>query len=93
MEENNLGLTALYNLENSPDSSDDGILEIRQLLSSTDWLVAKSYGWDDLLLNHGFRSVSYLAKSDNIRFTICEKAELEILGRLEALNKQRHEAS
>lgn len=73
----------------SQGSSDENFL--RELHVSVDLSVARSYGWDDLDLGHGFYEVPYLAKNDRVRFTISESARLEILRRLSDLNRQRYE--
>ena len=56
-----------------------------------DEAVAEAYGWDDLNLEHGFHEVDYLPENDRMRWTISEKARLEVLRRLARLNKERYE--
>lgn len=50
-----------------------------------------TYGWSDLDLNHGFHEVPYLPESDRKRFTISERARLEVLCRMSELNHRRYE--
>lgn len=40
-------------------------------------------------MNHGFHALSHLPESDRIRFTTCESARTEVLGRLARLNRER----
>jgi len=54
--------------------------------------AAEAYGWGDLDLEHGFDEVDYMPANDRVRFTISEKARLEVLRRLARLNKERYEA-
>jgi hypothetical protein len=92
MKQNDIGLTGLFNLENSPEAVDRQVSVIRDQAAKIDHIVLESYGWNDLTLNHQFREVSYLPPSDRIRFSISREAEIEILQRLEDLNKERYEA-
>jgi hypothetical protein len=84
-----LGLTAIYKRFSDPKITSEHILELRDLQMKIDEVVLAAYGWHDIVLNHGFHSVAYLPERDNIRFTICEVARLEILRRLFRLNKER----
>ena len=45
----------------------------------------------DQYLEHGFHDVNYLPWSDRVRFTISDRARLEVLRRLSELNHQRYE--
>ena len=49
-----------------------------------DQQVATAYGWRDLDLGHDFHQTK-----QGVRFTISEKARVEILDRLLALNHER----
>ena len=86
-----VGLTKLYNRFHDPDEDDPRIEELRDLHRQIDEAVAETYGWDDLDLEHGFHEVDYLPENDRVRFTISEKARLEVLRRLAQLNKERYE--
>ena len=91
MRDAKIGLTKLYNRFHDPDEDDPRIQELRDLHRQIDEAVAKAYGWDDLNLEHGFHEVDYLPENDRVRWTISEKARLEVLRRLARLNKERYE--
>lgn len=91
MTEENIGLTRFYNLFHSPIIHNKKILNLRDLQKQIDKSVLNLYGWSDIDLNHNLYKVDYLSSSDNVRFTICEEARLEILKRLSVLNKERWE--
>jgi len=86
-----IGLTKLYNRFHDLDEDDPRIQELRDLHRQIDEAVAKAYGWDDLELEHGFHEVDYLPENYRVRWTISEKARLEVLRRLARLNKERYE--
>lgn len=88
--EHQICYTDFYNAFNDAKNSDDGLNYLRYLFTEMDQYVAKSYGWSDLLLEHGFHDVPYLPKNDRRRFTISEHARLEVLRRLSKLNHQRY---
>jgi len=92
MREDDIGLTRLYARLHDPDDMDSRLLSLRELHSQIDVAVAGVYGWDDLDLEHGFHQVNYLPENDRTRYSVSEKARLEILRRLSSLNKRRHEA-
>jgi len=80
------GLTKTYNrFHNQAEHSPD-IIKLRELHRGMDVAVAQAYGWDDLLLEHGFHETK-----QGLRFTISEEARREVLDRLLLLNHQRHE--
>ena len=83
-----IGLTKLYNRFHDHDEC---IQELRDLHRQIDEAVAEAYGWDDLDLGHGFHEVDYLPENDRVRWSISEKARLEVLRRLARLNKERYE--
>jgi hypothetical protein len=85
------GLTGLYNAFHSPESSDADIAELRKLHVHMDEGILEGYGWDGIELDHRFRAVPYLSSNDPVRFTICERARLEILRRLSGLNRALYE--
>lgn len=86
-----IGLTTLYNRYHDPARGGPRIQELRELHREMDLAVARTYGWDDLDLEHGFHEVPYLPENDRVRFTISERARLEVLRRLSELNRQRYE--
>ena len=81
----NEGLTKTYNRVNDPMESAPDIVELRRLHIALDKAVASAYGWDDLILDHGFQDTRLGA-----RYTIGEQTQIEILDRLLELNHQRH---
>lgn len=85
------GLTGLYKKFHTGMERNSRIEELRVLQQEMDTAVARSYGWDDLDLGHGFHEVPYLPENDRIRFTISEAARVEVLRRLLELNRQRYE--
>lgn len=91
MRQEGIGLTKLYGRLHDVDASGAEIQELRDLHRQVDEVVAEAYGWTDLDLEHGFHEVDYLPKNDNVRFTISEKARIEVLRRLARLNKERYE--
>jgi len=91
MREKQIGLTKLYNLFHDLEENDSRLEELRDLHRHIDEAVAKAYGWTDLELEHDFHEVDYLPENDRIRFTISEKARIEVLRRLALLNKERYE--
>jgi hypothetical protein len=84
-------ITDMYNAFHDEARTDADLAEVRARFINLDSEVLRAYGWDDIDLDHGFRDVTYLAKSDCRRFTISEHARLEILRRVSELNHQRHE--
>ncbi|WP_131111566.1 Eco57I restriction-modification methylase domain-containing protein [Sulfuricystis thermophila] len=91
MQEEWIGLTQLYNRFHDPLDSSTRIDSMRAMHREIDLAVARAYGWDDLDLEHGFHEVPYLPENDRVRFTISERARLEVLRRLSELNRQRYE--
>lgn len=91
MSSTQIGLTDFYNAIHNPEETHGNFQNFRELQIELDSLVARSYGWSDIDLGHGFHTVSYLAGGNEVRFTISEAARLEVLRRLLELNLQRHE--
>ena len=91
MDDEGIGLTKLYNRFHNADERDAQIDELRDLHRQIDEAVSEAYGWTDLYLEHDFHKIGYLPENDNIRFTISEKARIEVLRRLARLNKERYE--
>jgi putative ubiquitin-RnfH superfamily antitoxin RatB of RatAB toxin-antitoxin module len=85
-----IGLTKLYNGFHSPDERDERMIELRELHCQMDEAVVAAYGWDDLELEHDFHEVGCFPTNDRIRFTISEKARIEVLRRLALLNRERY---
>lgn len=86
MKDRDHGMTEIYNDFHDENSSSEDICLLRTLHVNLDAVVIKSYGWDDLNLDHGF-----LNTKQGIRFTISEAARIEVLRRLSELNRQRYE--
>lgn len=85
------GPTELYNIYHSIENDDSDINDLRRLTKTIDQTLAGIYGWNDLDLEHGFHEVSHLPENDRVRYTVSEKARLEILRRLAKLNQERYE--
>lgn len=86
-----IGLTRYYREFHDPGNQDVELVELRQLQAEIDRCVAIEYSWNELDLDHGFHEVAYRPENDRLRFTISEKARFDVLGRLSALNRERHE--
>ncbi|MCS6954608.1 MAG: hypothetical protein NZM33_17355, partial [Bryobacteraceae bacterium] len=79
------GLTATYNRFHNPQEVSEDIRMLRQLHVEMDYAVARTYGWTDLDLGHGFHETR-----QGLRYTISEPARREILDRLLRLNHERY---
>jgi methylase of polypeptide subunit release factors len=79
------GLTKIYNRFHAAEELAADIQKLRELHVEIDRIVAAAYGWDDLVLGHGFHETKQGA-----RFTISDSARREVLARLLKLNQQRH---
>lgn len=82
-----IGLTALYNLVNDPDTadaSDSEVARIRIIHAELDTAVMDAYGWSDIPLNHGFHTYRQMQ-----RWTVSPAARVEILDRLLEENHRR----
>lgn len=91
MAERKCGLTKLYHGFHDPAAVDAGFEQLRDLHKRIDEMVARSYGWEGINLEHGFHRVAYLPEHCNLRFTISESARTETLRRLSLLNQQRYQ--
>lgn len=89
MESSSKGLTKLYNDFHNPDATEKGVEELRQFQIKINTAVCERYGWRNVDLDCGFHEVGYLPDGNNLRFTISEKARIDILRRLSKLNKDR----
>lgn len=87
MDRRHLGVTAVYNLVNSPLQREPDIEGLRQLHSAIDEAVAAAYGWADIRLGHGFHNYRQLE-----RWSVSPAARVEILDRLLELNHERARA-
>ena len=56
-----------------------------------DMAVAAAYGWNDIILNHGFYDLEFLPENDRRRYTVSPEARKEIMSRLLKLNNERHQ--
>jgi hypothetical protein len=80
-----LGLTALYNLVNSPEVQGDADVHlIRSIHVQIDEAVMEAYGWTDIPLEHGFHTYRQME-----RWTVSPAARVEILDRLLEENHRR----
>lgn len=82
-----LGVTKLYNLVNDPeiaDSADADIARLREIHVELDKAVMAAYGWDDVVLDHGFHTYRQME-----RWTVSPAARVEILDRLLEENHRR----
>lgn len=81
-----IGLTDLYNLVNAPDidSSTADVRRLREIHVEIDEAVVEAYGWDDIVLDHGFHTYRQTE-----RWTLSPAARVEILDRLLEENHRR----
>lgn len=83
-----LGLTSLYNLVNdSAVRNDSDIDRMREIHVEVDAATMEAYGWQDILLDHGFHTYRQME-----RWTVSGAARVEILDRLLELNHERARA-
>ena len=87
------GLTAVYNCYHNPSETGELVERLHDIHRRIDEAVCRSYGWDDIKLDHGFYETEVLPANDCIRYTISPNAQREVLKRLFALNKSRAEAA
>lgn len=79
------GLTSTYNRFNSQRETSLDISSLRKLHVEMDHMVAATYGWSDIKLDHAFRETK-----QGVRYTLSESVRREIIERLLALNHERH---
>ena len=79
------GLTKTYNRFHNLHETAEDIVQLRKLHKEMDEAVARAYGWEDLVLGHGFHETK-----QGLRYTISEEARREVLGRLLQLNHERY---
>jgi hypothetical protein len=82
----NWNLRELYQNFHNHKINDKAVVNLRGLHIDLDRSVAKSYGWSDISLSHGFHETT-----QGMRFTLSESARLEVLRRLLELNHQRYQ--
>ncbi|CAJ4898397.1 Type I restriction-modification system methyltransferase subunit [Burkholderia pseudomallei] len=92
LQSEDIGLTEFFNRFHRQEYAPAAMEELRRLLLGIDQLVLNAYDWGDIELRHDFRAVPYLPNNDQVRYTICEEARLEILRRLSRLNRVRFES-
>lgn len=92
MNERDIGLTRFYHQFHDPDATDSDLKSLRELQREIDEQVAHFFDWNDIDLGHGFHRVAYLPKASKVRFTISEKARIEVLRRLSSLNQKYYQA-
>jgi hypothetical protein len=83
-----LGLTSVYNLVNDPktaDQSDADIARLRHIHKELDKAVMAAFGWEDILLDHGFHTYRQMT-----RWTVSPAARAEVLDRLLEENHRRY---
>jgi methylase of polypeptide subunit release factors len=80
-----IGLTATYNVVNTPAATDDDVVALRHAHVALDEAVLAAYGWQDLALDHGFHDTA-----QGRRFTIATAVRVELLDRLLELNHRRY---
>ena len=64
---------------------------MRNIQVECDMAVAAAYGWNDIILNHGFYDLEFLPENDRRRYTVSPEARKEIMSRLLKLNNERHQ--
>lgn len=90
MANESIGLTQFYNRFHDPLHQDPSVRELRTLQRDIDLALLRAYGWEGLEPGHDFHPVPYLPESDRIRFTLSERARLEVLRKLSELNHERY---
>lgn len=93
MLENEVGLTKFYNAFHNPEEERKEILELRALREAMDKAVLRSYGWNGLNIAYSFEPDFEVEDGKSIPWRLRWSSETrdEILGRLLALNKERHQ--
>jgi hypothetical protein len=89
MRRRSLNLTQLYNQVNNPAVTSESDLDIslmRALHVKVDTAVMGTYGWTDIVLDHGFHTYRQME-----RWTVSPLARVEILDRLLEENHRRAE--
>ncbi|MEV7383531.1 Eco57I restriction-modification methylase domain-containing protein [Streptomyces lydicus] len=92
MLERGLGLTATYNMVNDETCTDAGVSELREIHRAIDEEVTRSYGWGDLLAQHGGLGHGFHDTRQGVRYTVGPLVRQEILDRLLEENQRRYAA-
>lgn len=85
MSESKTGLTGVSGAFHDSCIETDDIVGLRSLQEKLDIAVIASYGWSDLIVEHGFQITV-----QGRRFGLSEKVRCELLERLLELNQLRH---
>ncbi|MGG7643907.1 Eco57I restriction-modification methylase domain-containing protein [Rhodovulum sp. YNF3179] len=86
------GMTSFYNDFHDPSKTTPELEECRTLQAEINEAVIRAYGFEGVDLDYDFHEVAYLPEGKNLRLTMSEVAREDMLCRLTALNKERHEA-
>jgi hypothetical protein len=89
METSKKGLTKFYNDFHNPANNDGELKDLRRMQQDLNKEVWRYYDGNTFDLECGFHDVGYLPDTKNTRFTISEKARLEVLRCLSKLNRAR----
>lgn len=88
---NHAGMTDALNAVHSASNHDDLIVRMRLLRQRIDEVVANAYGWSDFDLRHDFRQDIDADGVGVVRYGLLPSTRNEILTRLIALNRARHQ--
>jgi len=97
MIERGVGLTDIYNLFHNPNEMSSDIIHLRRLHNDMDQSVLSAYGWNDLHLENDFILEYEIDDSDVNKkkkpflYRWPDHIRDELLARLIALNKERHQ--
>ena len=95
--DNNVGLTKTYNRFHDPYDHAPEIVRLRELHNQMDRAVLAAYGWTDIdttpdfHLDYEIDEVTWGTKKKPYRYRWPNEIHHDVLARLLALNKQRHE--
>lgn len=93
MENRRIGLTDIYSLFHNPNITDKDICEFRTSHVNLDKSVLSAYDWDDIVLQYIFEQDYEVDEGKSIpwRYRWPDDIRDEVLSRLLALNKERHQ--
>lgn len=93
MENRRIGLTEIYSLFHNPNITDKDICEFRTSHVNLDKSVLSAYDWDDIVLQYIFEQDYEVDEGKSIpwRYRWPDDIRDEVLSRLLALNKERHQ--
>ncbi|MBO2694668.1 Eco57I restriction-modification methylase domain-containing protein [Shewanella algae] len=88
-----LGLTKTFNRFHDPDERSPEIYRLREIHQKLDQAVLEAYGWADLELSYVFEPDYEVEEGKSIpwRYRWPDELRDEVLARLLALNKERHQ--